>query len=121
MISSCFSYAPKANPKAIVQVPPNARFTVLTSRLIRMEWAPADQNTGEVEFNDDATFAFIDRYMEDDEVPKYTVTKTGENGISIKTDYITVNSYECSRQSTNHYVTESVRSICIIFTFTYLY
>ena len=64
VISPCFSYTPKANPKAIAQVTPNARFTVLTSRLIRMEWAPVDQSTGAVEFNDDATFAFIDRYME---------------------------------------------------------
>ena len=47
-----------------------------------MEWAPADHNTGEVEFNDDATFAFISRYIEDDEVPEYTVTNTGENGVS---------------------------------------
>ena len=69
-----FSYTPKANPKAIAQVVPNARFIVLTSRLIRMEWAPADHNTGAIEFNDDATFAFINRYMEDDvDVPKYTV------------------------------------------------
>ena len=35
-------------------------------------------------------FAFINRYMEDDEIPKYTVTNTGENGVSIKTDYVTV-------------------------------
>ena len=90
VISPCFSYSPKANPKAIVQVEPNARFTVLTSRLIRMEWAPADQQTGNAEFNDYATFAFVDRYMEDDEVPQYTVTKTGENGISIQTEYVTV-------------------------------
>ena len=93
VISPCFSYAPKANPKAIAQVTPNARFTILTSRLIRMEWAPADQNTGAVEFNDDATFAFIDRYMEDDDIPKYTVTNTGENGVKIKTECITVTIY----------------------------
>ncbi|XP_065915296.1 alpha-xylosidase BoGH31A-like isoform X1 [Dysidea avara] len=86
----CLNYSPKANPKAIAQVTPNARFTILTSRLIRMEWTPTD-NTGMVEFNDDATFVFVDRFMEDDEVPKYTVTNTGENGITIKTDYITVN------------------------------
>ena len=90
VISPCFGYTPKANPKAIAQVTPNARFTILTSRLIRMEWAPADQNTGAAEFNDDATFAFINRYMEDDEVPKYTVTKMGVNGVSIKTEHITV-------------------------------
>jgi len=89
VIPSCFSYTPKANPKAIAQVTPNVRFTVLTSRLVRMEWAPAD-NTGEVEFNDDATFAFVNRFMEDEEVPKYTVTKTGENGVSLKTQYLTV-------------------------------
>lgn len=89
-VTPCFSYTPKANPKAIVEVAPNARFTVLTSRLIRMEWAPVEQNTGASEFNDYATFAFINRYMEDNKVPKYTVTKTGENGVSIKTDYVTV-------------------------------
>lgn len=54
-----------------------------------MEWAPTE-TTGAVEFNDAATFAFVDRYMEDDEVPKYTVTKTGDNGVTIKTDFITV-------------------------------
>ena len=58
--------------------------------MIRMEWAPSDHNIGEAEFNDYATFAFINRYMKDDEVPKYTVTNTGENGVTIKTDYITV-------------------------------
>ena len=84
VISPCLSYTPKANPKAIAQVAPNARFTVLTSRLIRMEWAPADHSTGEVEFNDDATFAFINRYMEDDEVPKYTVTNTEKTGCRLK-------------------------------------
>ena len=96
VISPCFiiSYTPKANHKAIAQVTPNAiaRFTILTSRLIRMEWAPADHNTGAVEFNDDATFAFINRYMEDGELPKYTVTNTGENEVTIKTEYITVTS-----------------------------
>ena len=102
VISPCFSYTPKANSKAIAQVTPNARFTILTSRLIRMEWAPADHNTGAVEFNDDATFAFINRYMEDDEVPKYTVTNTGENEVSIKTEYITVTIYSQNNQCFKH-------------------
>ena len=90
MISPCFSYTPKANPKAIVQVTPNARFTVLTSRMIRMEWAFANQKTGNAEFNDNATFAFINRYVEDDEVPQYTVAHTEGNGILLKTEYIKV-------------------------------
>ena len=89
-ISPCFSYMPKANPKAIVQVTPNARFTVLTSRLIRMEWAFANQKTGNAEFNDNATFAFINRYVEDDEVPQYTVAHTEGNGVLLKTEYIKV-------------------------------
>ena len=100
VISPCFSYTPKANPKAIVQVAPNARFTILTSRLIRMEWAPADHSTREAEFNDGATFAFINRYMEDDEVPKYTVSNTGEEGVTIKTDYITVCFLLCIKNNT---------------------
>ena len=54
-----------------------------------MEWAPDSTGTV-VEFNDDATFAFVNRYMEDDAVPQYTVTKTEDNGVSIKTDYLTV-------------------------------
>ena len=54
-----------------------------------MEWAPDSTGTV-VEFNDDATFAFVNRYMEDDAVPQYTVTKTENNGVSIKTDYLTV-------------------------------
>ena len=101
VISPCFSYTPKGNPKAIAQVAPNARFTVLTSRLIRMEWAPAGHNTGVIEFNDDATFAFINQYMEDDDVPKCTATNMGENRISIKTDYITV-FFKCVDQQIFH-------------------
>ena len=63
-----------------------------------MEWVSADHNTGEVEFNNDVTFAFINHYMEDDEVPKYTVMDMGEHEFHLKLSiYIT----ECSRQSTS--------------------
>ncbi len=48
---------PQAHSKSIVQCG-NARFTVLTSRLIRLEWSV----TGE--FEDRATFAFPGRYAE---------------------------------------------------------
>ena len=54
---------PKSNEKAIV-VAGNARFTVLTSQLIRMEWAEDGV------FEDNATLTFINRNLP---VPEFTV------------------------------------------------
>ena len=47
---------PKADPKAVVTAG-NARFTVLTDRLIRMEWSPDGR------FEDRATLAFVNRKL----------------------------------------------------------
>jgi alpha-glucosidase len=60
---------PVADPKAVVTLG-DARFTVLTSRLIRMEWA------ADGKFEDHASFVFLNRYLP---VPKFmsTVTKSG--------------------------------------------
>ena len=65
---------PKANPAAEV-VCANARFTVLTDRLVRMEWSEDGK------FEDRATLAIINRKLE---VPKFTVTRKGE-GLTINT------------------------------------
>ena len=52
---------PRADDKAIVTVG-NARFTILTSRLIRLEWSSAGN------FEDHASLVFINRNLP---VPKY--------------------------------------------------
>lgn len=57
---------PVANPDAVV-VSGNARFTVLTSRLVRMEWA-ADGH-----FEDNATFGVVNRRLD---VPHFKVRKS---------------------------------------------
>ena len=72
-------YDPVADPKAIVTVG-NARFTVLTPRLIRMEWA------ADGKFEDHASLVFLNRKLP---VPKFetTDTKSGTNDVvSIRTE-----------------------------------
>jgi len=73
---------PVADPKAIVTIG-NARFTVLTSQLIRMEWS------ADGKFEDHASFVFINRRLP---VPQFSHTLT-HNGtaLTIKTDALTVN------------------------------
>ena len=58
-------YEPKADDRAVVTIG-NARFTVLTSRLIRMEWAE-DGN-----FEDRATLGVVNRDLT---VPSFKVSK----------------------------------------------
>lgn len=67
-------YNPKADPKAEV-VCGNARFTVLTPKLIRMEWS-ADGH-----FEDRATLAIVNRKLE---VPEFKVSRKGK-GLIINT------------------------------------
>ena len=71
---------PVARPEARVVVG-NARFTVLTDRLVRMEWS---ENGA---FEDNATLAIVNRDLP---VPKFTVTRTGE-GVRIKTAALELN------------------------------
>ena len=71
---------PVANPKAQV-VSGNARFTVLTDRLIRMEWSEDGK------FEDNATLAIINRNLP---VPAFTSSKSGD-GVQIKTSAVTLN------------------------------
>ena len=65
---------PVADPKAIVTMG-HARFTVLTSRLIRMEWS-ADGH-----FEDHASFVFLNRYLP---VPAFSKELTA-NQVAIDT------------------------------------
>ena len=70
---------PVADPAAIV-VAGNARFTVLTDRLIRMEWSP------EARFEDHATLAIVNRRLP---VPHFTVRRSGD-GVTITTGALTL-------------------------------
>jgi alpha-glucosidase len=74
---------PVADPKAVVTFG-NARFTVLTPQLIRMEWA------ADGKFEDHASFVFINRHLP---VPRFEseVTKSGQvQQLRIKTSALTL-------------------------------
>ena len=75
MASASNEYNPKADPAAEV-VCGNARFTVLTPKLIRMEWS-ADGR-----FEDNATLAIVNRNLP---VPAYRKASKGK-GVVITTD-----------------------------------
>src|SRR3984885_8289488 len=73
------TYSPVANPKAVV-VDGHARFTVLTTQLIRMEWA------ADGKFEDHASFVFLNRRLP---VPQFTQLYEqvgGAKQLTIKTD-----------------------------------
>ena len=72
-------FHPQASEKAMV-VCGNARFTVLTSRLVRMEWSKDGV------FEDRATLGIINRDLE---VPAFDVRKTGSK-VVIKTSDLTL-------------------------------
>ena len=69
---------PKADPSAM-GIAGNARFTVLTSRLVRMEWSEDGI------FEDNATLTFINRKLP---VPDFKVSKS-KSRVVIKTSDIT--------------------------------
>ena len=71
-------YNPKPNAKSVVEVG-GARFTVLTERLVRMEWGGT---------NDEATFAFLNRDLP---TPNYNVSKDG-GATLIQTPFLKVRS-----------------------------
>ncbi len=70
---------PVANPAAVVTVG-NARFTVLTPQLIRMEWS------ADGKFEDNKTLTFVNRNLP---VPQFTAKKSGK-GVTIKTSALTL-------------------------------
>ena len=75
------NYNPVADPKAVV-VLNHARFTVLTSQLIRMEWA------ADGKFEDHASLVFLNRHLP---VPEYTQQlSNGGKTLTIKTGPLTL-------------------------------
>ena len=75
--------APAQNPVAQASaqvVEGNARFTVLTDRLVRMEWAPDGR------FEDNATLAIVNRDLP---VPAFTVSRAGGK-FTLKTRALTL-------------------------------
>ena len=70
---------PVANPEAVV-VCGNARFTVLTPEMIRMEWSPRQK------FEDRASLTFVNRNLP---VPRFTA-KTSAKGATIRTDAVSL-------------------------------
>ncbi|MDR3724375.1 MAG: glycoside hydrolase family 31 protein [Terracidiphilus sp.] len=74
-------YNPVADPKAVVKVG-NARFTVLTPELIRMEWA------ADGKFEDHASFVFLNRRLA---VPKFEKAVGSDGKLTIKTNAVTLN------------------------------
>ncbi|HAC40421.1 MAG TPA: glycosyl hydrolase family 31, partial [Rikenellaceae bacterium] len=70
---------PKANPSAVVEFG-NARFTVLTDRLVRMEWA------SDGVFEDRASLAIVNRDLP---VPSFTSSVKGGE-LVIKTGKLTL-------------------------------
>jgi hypothetical protein len=70
-------FMPMAAGQSVVQVG-NARFTVLTERLLRMEYHP------EACFEDRASQAFWYRHQP---VPEFTA-RTTDNGVEIETQYL---------------------------------
>ena len=72
-----------ADPKAVVTIG-NARFTVLTPQLIRMEWS------ADGKFEDHASLVFFNRRMP---VPKFdedTTARRMRGALTIKTDALTL-------------------------------
>lgn len=70
---------PKADDKAVVTAG-NARFTVLTPRMIRMEWS------ADGKFEDRKTLTFVNRNLD---VPKFKVSKKGDR-TTVTTDCLTL-------------------------------
>ena len=77
--ASTFDANPKASDAAVV-VAGNARFTVLTPQLIRMEWSE------ESLFEDKASLTFINRNLP---VPQFKVKKSGKK-VTINTSCVTL-------------------------------
>src|SRR5246127_5493873 len=74
------TYNPVADPRAVV-VAGSARFTVLPSQLIRLEWAKDGK------FEDHASFAFVNRALP---VPPFTRQIGPGNRVVLKTSALTL-------------------------------
>jgi len=79
-LAVCAKNDPKASEEAIATLG-RARFTVLTDRLIRIEWA---KTAGK--FEDEATLSFVNRKLP---VPSF-VKDVQNTSVTIKTKYVTI-------------------------------
>ena len=79
---------PSPNPDSVVTAG-QARFTVLTSRLIRMEWGQTV---------DTATLTFLNRYLP---APSFQQYDDGQ-WKNIETDYLTVRLFTCRVKMIGH-------------------
>ncbi len=87
---------PVADPKAVI-VTGNARFTVLTPELIRMEWATDGK------FEDHASFVFINRRLP---VPKFSKDEA-DHKLTIKTSAFTL-IYDASAGQNGRFTSENL-------------
>lgn len=78
LCAAAYAQNPKAADEAVV-IRGNARFTVLTDRMIRMEW------TEDGQFEDRASLAIINRNLD---VPAFKVSKAGDKTV-IRTSAVT--------------------------------
>ena len=77
--SELLNYNPVANPAAVVESKDgHARFTVLTERLVRLEW------TSKAEFEDRASIAIVNRFVP--KVPDFTQSQDNQTTV-IKTAF----------------------------------
>lgn len=88
-----YNYNPVANPSAVV-TSGNARFTVLTDRVVRMEYAGSNG-----QFNDAATLAVLNRALS---VPRFTQNTNG-GVLTIQTAYFKL-SYTVGKPFTAPYL-----------------
>jgi alpha-glucosidase len=90
-------YNPVANPKAVI-VTGNARFTVLTPQLIRMEWS------ADGKFEDRASLVFLNRNLP---VPKFEASRAANNAVDITTDSLQLH-YAPQRRSNGQFTAENL-------------
>jgi hypothetical protein len=95
-------FHPIANPNAVVSVE-NARFTVLTDRLIRLEYSKDDQ------FEDRPSQAF---WFRDQPVPVFNKT-IRESSVDIETDYLHLKYHPSSRGFNSRTLTITLKQLGI--------
>lgn len=93
-------FSPIANPNAVVRVE-NARFTVLTDRLIRLEYSKDNQ------FEDRPSQAF---WFRDQPVPAFNKT-TRESYVDIETDFLHLKYHPSSRGFNTRTLTISLKQL----------
>jgi alpha-glucosidase (family GH31 glycosyl hydrolase) len=92
---------PVADPRAVI-THRQARFTVLTPSIIRMEWSPTAQ------FEDRASYAVINRLLP---VPRFEITRESNRLIEIETDNLVLTYVPDDRKFSRRNLTVRVKSM----------